>query len=203
MHASSNNMTKNGISSIIIILLLSLPFHGNSQNNDPKQEKDILLGLKQQWSSPPSLSHWTPSSDHCTWPEITCTSGSVTGLVIINGTIMEAIPVSICDLSNLSRIDLQLNYIPGHFPTVLYNCSKLEYLDLSNNYFIGSLPDDINRLSPQLLELVGQQLHRPHPCSDRETAKSQGSSAGGKLIQWLISASYRRPLESGGAVSEL
>ncbi|KAL1563269.1 receptor-like protein kinase HSL1 [Salvia divinorum] len=150
MHASSSNMIKNGFSFVFIILLLSLPFHGNSQNNDPNQEQNILLGLKQQWSNPPSLSHWTPSSDHCTWPEIACTSGSVTGLVIINGSITEAIPLSICDLNNLTHIDLQLNYIPGHFPTVLYNCSKLEYLDLSNNYFIGTVPDDLDRLSPQL-----------------------------------------------------
>ncbi|KAG6424065.1 hypothetical protein SASPL_114477 [Salvia splendens] len=67
---------------------------------------------------------------------------------------LKAIPLSICDLNNLTHIDLQLNYIPGHFPTVLYNCSKLEYLDLSNNYFIGTIPDDLDRLSPQLHVLI-------------------------------------------------
>ncbi|XP_047947151.1 receptor-like protein kinase HSL1 isoform X2 [Salvia hispanica] len=152
MHASSSNMIKHGF--LIIILFLSLPYNGISQNNHPNQDKNILLGLKQQWSNPPSLSHWTPSSDHCKWPEITCTSGSVTGLVIQNGSITEAIPLSICDLNNLTYIDLQLNYIPGHFPTVLYNCSKLQYLDLSNNYFIGTIPDDLDRLSPQLQVLI-------------------------------------------------
>lgn len=140
-------MIKNGFSPfIIIIILISLPFHGNSQNT----EQTILLGLKQQWSNPPPLSHWTPSSDHCTWPEITCTGGLVTGLAIRNLNITEAIPPSICDLNNLTHIDFQFNYFPGPFPTFLYNCSKLEYLDLSFNYFVGTLPDDINRLSPQL-----------------------------------------------------
>ncbi|KAK6152053.1 hypothetical protein DH2020_014688 [Rehmannia glutinosa] len=149
-------MTKNTPSSsqihlnILTFLLFTLPFHGNTQNNNPNQEQTILLSLKQHWSNPPSLSHWTPSSDHCTWPEITCTDGSITRLEIINGSITETIPPSICDLNNLTYIDLQWNYIPGFFPTVLYNCSKLEYLDLSTNYFIGAIPDDINRLSSRL-----------------------------------------------------
>ncbi|KAH6826813.1 kinase family with leucine-rich repeat domain-containing protein [Perilla frutescens var. hirtella] len=143
-------MIKNGSFPILIILLLSLPFHGSSQNSNPNGEKTILLGLKQQWSNPPSLSHWTLSSDHCTWPEIMCTGGSVTGITIMEGNITEAIPPTICDLNNLTHIDLQLNFIPGYFPTALYNCSKLQFLDLSFNYLIGKLPDDINRLSPQL-----------------------------------------------------
>ncbi|KAK4432963.1 Receptor-like protein kinase [Sesamum alatum] len=149
-------MTKNSPSSshihlhILTFLLLSLVFHGSTQRNDPDQEQSILLSLKQHWSNPSSLSHWTPSSDHCTWPEIACTDGSVTSIAIINGSITETIPPSICDLKNLSYIDLQWNFIPGFFPTVLYNCSKLEYLDLTQNYLVGTIPDDINRLSPRL-----------------------------------------------------
>ncbi|GFP86741.1 receptor-like protein kinase 5 [Phtheirospermum japonicum] len=147
-------MTKNtpSPSHILIFILFTLPFHGNTQNTGipNNQEHTILLTLKQHWSNPSSLAHWTPSSGPCTWPEITCTNGSVTSLVIINGTITDTVPPSICHLNNLTHIDLQLNFIPGPFPTVLYNCSKLEYLDLSLNYFNGTIPDDINRLSPRL-----------------------------------------------------
>ncbi|KAL9151489.1 hypothetical protein ABFS82_11G054500 [Erythranthe guttata] len=136
---------------LFTFLLLTLPFHVKTQNNTTlNQEQAILLTLKQQWSNPASLSHWTPSSDHCTWPEITCTAtSSVTKLELINKTIAE-IPPSICRLENLTHIDLQWNEITGIFPTALYNCTNLEYLDLSYNYFTGKLPDDINLLSPHL-----------------------------------------------------
>ncbi|PIN12086.1 Serine/threonine protein kinase [Handroanthus impetiginosus] len=160
-------MTKNPLSSSIVhlyiltFLILTLPFHGNTQNNDPNQEQSILLRLKQHWSNPPSLSHWTPSSDHCTWPEITCDNGhAITKLEIIDKNITNTIPPFVCDLKNLTYIDFHYNYIPGFFPTALYNCSDLEYLDLSLNYLVGTLPDDIKQLSPQLeyLNLAGNNF---------------------------------------------
>ncbi|KAL8498309.1 hypothetical protein ACS0TY_021577 [Phlomoides rotata] len=134
---------------LLLLTIFLLIFHGNTQKTN--EEETILLQLKQHWSNPSSLSHWTPSSSHCTWPEVTCTSdGSVTALTIINASISHTIPPSICDLTNLTRIDLQWNYIPGSFPTLLYNCSKLDYLDLSFNYLNGTIPASINNLSPHL-----------------------------------------------------
>ncbi|KAA8534936.1 hypothetical protein F0562_029848 [Nyssa sinensis] len=137
---------------LVVIFFLILPFHGNSQTSNPEQT--ILLKLKQHWSNPPSINHWTPSSNsnstHCSWPEITCTDGSVTGIVLINIDLTTTIPPFICDLQNLTHIDVQNNYIPGTFPTALYNCSKLQYLDISQNYFVGFIPGDVNRLSTQL-----------------------------------------------------
>ncbi|KZV29637.1 hypothetical protein F511_00915 [Dorcoceras hygrometricum] len=134
----------------LIFLLFALPLDGNAQSSGPNQELNTLLQLKQNWSSPSSLSHWTPSSDHCTWSEITCTDGSVTKLEIKNRAIVGTIPAFICDLSNLSSLNLQVNSFSGYFPDVLYSCSNLVYLDLSNNSFFGAIPDDINRLSPRL-----------------------------------------------------
>nr|XP_027066129.1 receptor-like protein kinase HSL1 [Coffea arabica] len=140
---------------IFTIFFLSLPFLGNSQTTKTNpEEQTILLKLKQQWLNPPSLSHWTSSSDHCTWPEINCTGGSVTELNVSNLAITETIPSFICDLKNLTVLDLKNNFIPGSFPTVLYNCSKLEYLDLSQNLFVGTIPDDIDRLSPSTLQCL-------------------------------------------------
>ncbi|KAF5726022.1 hypothetical protein HS088_TW23G00759 [Tripterygium wilfordii] len=132
------------------LLLLALFFflfhHSYSQLYD--QEHAILLRLKQQWQDPPSLGDWNQSSSsHCTWPEIACTDNSVSGLFLVNTNITETIPPFICDLKNLTVIDLHLNYIPGTFPKVLYNCSKLQYLDLSQNYFVGAVPHDIDNLA--------------------------------------------------------
>ncbi|KAI7987778.1 Receptor-like protein kinase HSL1 [Camellia lanceoleosa] len=142
--------------SIFTLQFLTLPLHANPLPTD--LEQIILLKMKQHWSNPHSISHWTPPSNsnstiHCHWPEITCTNGSITGLSLIDKNITGTIPPFICDLKNLTAVDLHYNYIPGPFPTVLYNCSQLEHLDLSQNFFVGHIPSDIDRLSTQLRTL--------------------------------------------------
>lgn len=150
---------------IIFFFTLSF-FHGDAQNFTA-QEQTILLQLKDYWSSLTNIGHWIPSSDHCTWPEVTCTDGRVTKLEIINNTISKTIPTFICDLKNLSYIDLHRNFIPGSFPKSLYNCSNLKYLDLQENHLVGRIPDDINRLSPwlQVLNLSGNNFSGDIPAS--------------------------------------
>ncbi|GMY36177.1 receptor-like protein kinase 5 [Fagus crenata] len=129
-----------------LVFLISHAGHANSQLN---VDKTLLLKLKQHWQNPPSLSHWNPlnSSHYCDWPEITCTNGSVTQLLLPNKTITQTVPSFICDLNNLTLINLSDNNIFGEFPRALYNCSKLVDLDLSQNYFNGRIPIDIHRLS--------------------------------------------------------
>ncbi|XP_052180471.1 receptor-like protein kinase 5 [Diospyros lotus] len=138
----------------LLFLLLSLAFHANAQPPAAGSEQSILLELKQFWSNPPSLNHWSSSPNstaaHCDWPEITCTAGSVTGLALGHKSITGPFPPFICDLRNLVAIDLQDNNILGKFPTALYSCSSLEILDLSQNYFVGEIPSDVDRLSPLL-----------------------------------------------------
>ncbi|KAM6599605.1 hypothetical protein CsatA_019214 [Cannabis sativa] len=114
-----------------------------------EQEQSVLLKLKQQWGNLPYMSQWIPStnsSSHCSWPGITCMLDSVTELKLYDVNITVPVPFFICDLRNLSLITLGLNYIPGVFPTALFNCSKLEELDLSDNYFVGTIPSDIDRM---------------------------------------------------------
>ncbi|XP_031114827.1 receptor-like protein kinase 5 [Ipomoea triloba] len=135
---------------ILTILIFSFPFYGESQTSSINPERSILLDLKKHFSNPPNISHWKSSSDHCTWPEITCRDGIVTGIQLVWLLISDTIPPFICHLKNLTFLDLNHNYIPGSFPTLLYNCSNLEYLDLSFNNFSGIIPDDISRLSPHL-----------------------------------------------------
>ncbi|KAG5524803.1 hypothetical protein RHGRI_031460 [Rhododendron griersonianum] len=132
--------------------LLSPHSHALSCNftTPGNQTQTILLTIKQQWGNPPQLSSWSTSSPPCSWPEITCTSGVVTGVNLTNYDITEPIPLSICDLKNLTLLDLSFNYFPGNFPTVLYNCSNLRYLDLSQNYFVGPIPSDVDLLSSSL-----------------------------------------------------
>ncbi|RAL37173.1 hypothetical protein DM860_004095 [Cuscuta australis] len=141
---------------ILIPVLSALPFQGNSQaiNGGSSQERSILLDIKRHFSDPSSLSHWTTQSrDHCTWPEITCSGGSVTGLRLVYLMLNQTIPPSICDLENLTALDLNHNLIPGGFPASLYKCSNLEFLDLSYNDFNGSISGDFGRLSSSLRTL--------------------------------------------------
>ncbi|CAO2816765.1 unnamed protein product [Amaranthus hypochondriacus] len=132
------------------LLLTSIPITVISQS-----EQQILLKIKQQWSNQPPMNSWTSTTSYCSWPGIICNdSGTVTGLKLNSQNIAGEIPPSICDLKNLTLLDLGNNSIPGNFPTFLYNCTNLQSLDLSANYFVGKLPNDINKLSPDLKHLV-------------------------------------------------
>ncbi|KAM3760159.1 hypothetical protein ACB098_01G173000 [Castanea mollissima] len=146
------------ITTIFLSFLLLLFGRANSESQLNDKEQTVLLKLKQHWQNPPSLSHWQNplslshlnslnSSHHCNWPEITCTSGTITQLRLQNKNITQTVPPFICDLKNLTAINLSFNFIPQEFPKALYNCSKLEELDLSQNYFNGTIPVDIHRLS--------------------------------------------------------
>ncbi|KAM5565591.1 receptor-like protein kinase 5 [Rosa sericea] len=146
-------------------ILISLPFTVISQSSDSEQA--ILLKLKQQWGDPPSIQSWNSSSPPCDWPEVSCTSGKVTGLFLPEKDITEKIPATICDLPNLTVLNLAWNYIPGEFPTSLYNCSKLRFLDLSQNCFVGSIPGHIDRISSSLqyLDLGGNNFSGDVPAA--------------------------------------
>nr|GEX47759.1 receptor-like protein kinase 5 [Tanacetum cinerariifolium] len=129
--------------------IVSIAPHVISQPTTNQNDQSTLLNIKRFWSNPPSLSHWNQSSNPCTWPEIICTANTVTGITI-RQDIPGLVPPFICDIKNLTHLDLSWNLFNGNFPTPLYNCTNLQYLDLSSNYFVGKLPDDISRLSPEL-----------------------------------------------------
>ncbi|XP_057525017.1 receptor-like protein kinase HSL1 [Amaranthus tricolor] len=137
----------------IIILLILQPIFVISQSQTP--EKQILLKIKQQWSNQPPLTSWSSSTSPCQWHGIICSENkTVIGISMNTQNISGEIPLSICDLKDLTLIDLGNNTLTGNFPTVLYNCTKLKSLDLSGNFFVGNLPNDINKLSSNLQHLV-------------------------------------------------
>ncbi|XP_010669046.2 receptor-like protein kinase HSL1 [Beta vulgaris subsp. vulgaris] len=97
------------------------------------------------------MDSWSATTPVCSWIGINCTSGNtVTGISFNSQNIGGEIPPSICELKNLTILDLGNNSIPGNFPTFLYNCTKLKTLVLASNYFVGKLPNDINKLSPNI-----------------------------------------------------
>ncbi|WJX25981.1 hypothetical protein P8452_14967 [Trifolium repens] len=93
---------------IALFLILS---HANSQS---QQEHLILLKLKLHLQNPSFLSHWNSSNtSYCSWPKITCTKSSVTGLTLVNSNITQTVPSFICDLKNLTHVDFSKNFIPS------------------------------------------------------------------------------------------
>ncbi|XP_020097730.1 receptor-like protein kinase HSL1 [Ananas comosus] len=137
-----------------LFMTLLLPAISNSQTVTKQEEKQTLLRLRSDWGNPQALSSWnSTTSDYCSWIGIVCTNGFVAEISLRRQNLNKPIPAAICDLQNLTRLDLYYNNLPGVFPTVLYNCSKLQFLELSENLFVGKLPADINLLSPRLAYL--------------------------------------------------
>ncbi|KAJ3692067.1 hypothetical protein LUZ60_012417 [Juncus effusus] len=140
----------------LIFILLVLIFTSSINKSHSKStyiynETEILLHLKSDLGNPVALNSWDSISGyHCNWNYVTCTDGYITELILSNLNITGLVPEAICQLKNLSYLDLSDNDLLSAFPHVLYNCSLLQHLDLSQNYFIGELPSNINSLSPSL-----------------------------------------------------
>lgn len=144
--------------SLLLLLLSSnvLP-HSKSQTISSEAEKQILLQIKRDLGNPQSLDSWNnnTSVNPCNWTGIQCDShGSVSQISLPNQNIAGQLPPSICNLINLTVLDLCNNSISGIFPTLLYNCSNLQHLNLSQNLLVGNIPHDIQRMPPKLTDLI-------------------------------------------------
>lgn len=123
------------------------------------EEGQILLQIKASWNTNGGLNDWRSDSngdDHCNWTGVTChrNNKSVVGLDLENLNITGTIPSSVCKLSNLRDLNLNLNYFAGDFLSALLKCTRLQRLVLSENSFVGFLPNEIYKLE----ELVHLEL---------------------------------------------
>ncbi|GFZ08582.1 kinase family with leucine-rich repeat domain-containing protein [Actinidia rufa] len=123
-----------------------MPLYVISQQSD----QTTLLTVKQQLGNPPWSAEWNASSSPCDWPEIVCTAGNVTNLVLQNKTITGKVPPAICDLKSLTYLDLSYNLIPGDFPRFCTIAPISNTSTSLKNWFAGPIPSGINRLSSSL-----------------------------------------------------
>ncbi|XP_037409874.1 receptor-like protein kinase HSL1 [Triticum dicoccoides] len=132
-------------------------------------EGQLLIRIKGVWGNPPVLAAWNRSSDHCTWPYVTCdaSSGRVTSLSLANAGVAGPFPDAIGGLSSLTSLNLSNNHITGAFPTSVYRCTSLRHLDLSLTCLHGELPADIGNGVPllQTMNLLGNQISGEIPRS--------------------------------------
>ncbi|KAM0890699.1 hypothetical protein ACQ4PT_026867 [Festuca glaucescens] len=135
----------------LLLLLAVLVLAGEATSKPTTGDQATLLVVKEEWGNPPQLASWDPTAhaDHCSyWMGVVCEgAGSgrvVTGISLASMEITGVVPASVCDLKNLTCLDLSDNNLTGRFPgAALYACSKLRFLDLSSNHLSGPLPESL------------------------------------------------------------
>ncbi|KAG8075517.1 hypothetical protein GUJ93_ZPchr0006g45051 [Zizania palustris] len=150
---------------VLIGGVLLLVLAGKSSSQPAAGDRETLVAIRKGWGNPRQLASWDPAAaaDHCSWHGVACSNASsvggggggvVTGLSFAGMNLTAAVPAAVCDLKNLTRLDLSYNNLSGDFPaSALYGCSQLMFLDLSNNAFENALPENISRLSPAMEHL--------------------------------------------------
>nr|GMD67629.1 receptor-like protein kinase 5 [Ipomoea batatas] len=122
---------------LFLILLFSQP---NSESSTT--ERAILLSLNQHWGNP--FDEWNSTSCPCEWPYISCIRGSVTEISLPGMDIGGSFPSTIiCQLKNLTSINLSTNSFSGTIPASLSSCLNLETLSLNTNSLTGKIPGEL------------------------------------------------------------
>ncbi|XP_031110675.1 probable LRR receptor-like serine/threonine-protein kinase At1g34110 [Ipomoea triloba] len=122
---------------LFLILLFS---QANSESSTT--ERAILLSLNQHWGNP--FDEWNSTSWPCEWPYISCIRGSVTEISLPGMNIQGSFPSTIiCQLKNLTSINLSTNSFSGTIPASFSSCLNLETLSLNTNSLTGKIPGEL------------------------------------------------------------
>ncbi|KAG8371897.1 hypothetical protein BUALT_Bualt12G0010600 [Buddleja alternifolia] len=120
--------------------------------NSAISETQILLQFKTSIEDPMNvLSSWsnTTSIHHCNWTGITCSKKNegplfVSSITLQSFNLSGEISPSICNLVNLSHLNLADNIFNQPIPLHLSQCESLVTLNLSNNLIWGTIPEQIS-----------------------------------------------------------
>ncbi|XP_072990861.1 probably inactive leucine-rich repeat receptor-like protein kinase At5g06940 [Typha latifolia] len=156
---------------LLLLLLLFLFFFTTPTISD--SEVDILLTFKSSIEDPTgALSGWTPIKTHfCNWTGIACSessspSPSVASVDLHSLKLSGDISPSICQLSQLTGLNLADNQFNQPIPLRLSDCITLVTLNLSTNQLWGTIPNQIFQLSSlQVLDLSGNRIQGLIPVS--------------------------------------
>ncbi|KAK7285547.1 hypothetical protein RJT34_20322 [Clitoria ternatea] len=155
----------------IYLFFLSVTFSIFNLSSSVSSEGDILLSFKSSIEdSKKALSSWsnTSSNHYCNWTGITCSttpsSLSVTSINLQSLNLSGDISSSICDLPNLSYLNLADNIFNQPIPLHLSACSYLQTLNLSTNLIWGTIPSQISQFaSLEVLDLSKNHIEGSIP----------------------------------------
>lgn len=175
----------------IFLFLLSLTFQIFNLTSS-SSEVDTLLSFKSTiQDSKKALSTWsnTSSNHFCNWTGISCSSTtpsdslSVTSVNLQSLNLSGDISSSICDLPNLSYLNLANNIFNQPIPLHLSQCSSLKSLNLSNNLIWGTIPSQISQfVSLSVLDLSRNHIEGNIPDSLGSLKNLQVLNMGSNLL---------------------
>ncbi|XP_057982440.1 probably inactive leucine-rich repeat receptor-like protein kinase At5g06940 [Malania oleifera] len=156
-------------------------------------EADTLLTFKASIEDPAnSLSSWSNSSlsRYCNWTGITCSTSpslSVTSINLQNLNLSGEISPSLCQLANLSHLNLADNLFNQPIPLHLSECTSLETLNLSNNLIWGTIPDQISQFGAlNVLDLSRNHVEGKIPESIGSLKSLQVLNLGSNLLSGSV-----------------
>ncbi|XP_058187334.1 leucine-rich repeat receptor-like serine/threonine-protein kinase BAM1 isoform X1 [Rhododendron vialii] len=179
----------------LLPLLLLLLHHYSAAARTPRtSEAQALLSLKSSITSDPSsfLSSWTPSTDHCSWPGVTCNSRRhVTSINLSNRNITGTLPPTLSHLTSLLNLSLSSNQLTGPIPPSLSLLPSLKHLNLSNNVFNSTFPPQLSNLTSLItLDLYNNNMTGPLPVTISRIATLRHLHLGGNYFEGTIPPEY-------------
>ncbi|EYU20745.1 hypothetical protein MIMGU_mgv1a001276mg [Erythranthe guttata] len=123
-------------------------------------DQETLIAIREEFK----ISAWSVNtSDHCTWPGVSCSSNSsnnsmVESLDLSNHALQGNNITLISQLKSLNLIeleflDLSFNNFGGSIPVELSKLENLRALNLSNNFLMGVIPDELDQGFKNLQDL--------------------------------------------------
>jgi len=135
-------------STAVSVLLISLASVSYSQI--PQIERDALVALYNSTDG----ANWTDNTGwlgaagtECDWYGVTCSSGSVSWILLMGNSLSGNIPPELGNLTNLTKLSLNTNSLSGSIPAELGNLTNLTILYLYSNSISGSIPAELGNLT--------------------------------------------------------
>ncbi|XP_047152142.1 probably inactive leucine-rich repeat receptor-like protein kinase At5g06940 [Vigna umbellata] len=178
----------------LFLLSVSLSIFNLSSSSS---ERDTLLSFKASIvDSKKALSGWsnTSSNHYCNWTGITCSNTPLLSVISINLQSLNLsgdISSSICDLPNLSYLNLADNIFNQPIPLHLSQCGSLETLNLSTNLIWGTIPSQISQFSSlRVLDLGRNHIEGNIPESLGSLKNLQVLNMGSNLLSGSVPAVF-------------